>query len=294
MMSLLEASNRCLAQFLHIYKTEACLWQTKSTDYHNKRKRDESYAKLAVKLREMDPAAGIESVQRKINSLRSNFRRELKKVKAARKQGQTYVPQLWYYKHLEFLKPEMLRQPPSGNDPDAAQQPTQSGECDADALSSLWGGWPPTTVVSPPSPEPTRIKREASLDIADAPEVTTSYNGGSKRARNDYSDDERRARHEANDYSDEDPSRHGYSDEERRSEYSEGGSRDSRGDDGDDRREEDQFDLFGRLVVMKMRALPREQRIIAEKLINDALFLAEMGDLTTQHTIVKGPSPNPQ
>lgn len=117
MMSLLEASNRCLAQFLHIYRTEACLWQTKSTDYHNKRKRDESYAKLAVKLREMDPAAGIDSVQRKINSLRSNFRRELKKVKAARKQGQTYVPQLWYYKHLEFLKPEMLRQPPSGNDP---------------------------------------------------------------------------------------------------------------------------------------------------------------------------------
>ncbi|KAG8248857.1 hypothetical protein J6590_032431 [Homalodisca vitripennis] len=39
---------------------------------------------------------------------------------------------------------------------------------------------------------------------------------------------------------------------------------------------EDQFDIFGRNVAAKLRSLPQEQRIYAEKRINDALFDAEL------------------
>lgn len=38
---------------------------------------------------------------------------------------------------------------------------------------------------------------------------------------------------------------------------------------------------------MKLQELPKEQRIIAEKIINETLFLAEMGSLTISHTVRK-------
>lgn len=44
-------------------------------------------------------------------------------------------------------------------------------------------------------------------------------------------------------------------------------------------RVEDRFDVFGRLVAIKMRGLPHEQMILAEKLINDTLHEAELGML---------------
>lgn len=46
---------------------------------------------------------------------------------------------------------------------------------------------------------------------------------------------------------------------------------------------DDRFDVFGKNVAIKLRDLPREQRLIAEKIINDTLFQAEMGQLTFPH-----------
>ncbi|KAJ8946660.1 hypothetical protein NQ314_008832 [Rhamnusium bicolor] len=51
---------------------------------------------------------------------------------------------------------------------------------------------------------------------------------------------------------------------------------------------DDRFDVYAKNINMKLRDLAKEQRIIAEKLINDTLFLAEMGNLTLSHS-VKGP-----
>jgi hypothetical protein len=42
---------------------------------------------------------------------------------------------------------------------------------------------------------------------------------------------------------------------------------------------EDRFDVFGKLVAMKLRSLPKEEMLLAEKYISDTLFHAEMGDL---------------
>ncbi|KAJ4438834.1 hypothetical protein ANN_14787 [Periplaneta americana] len=47
----------------------------------------------------------------------------------------------------------------------------------------------------------------------------------------------------------------------------------------------DRFDVFGKLVGMKLRDLPNNQRILAEKIINETLFLAEMGQLTLSHRV---------
>lgn len=48
---------------------------------------------------------------------------------------------------------------------------------------------------------------------------------------------------------------------------------------------ESRFEVYGRNVGMKLQELPKQQRILAEKIINKALFLAEMGSLTTSHSV---------
>lgn len=47
------------------------------------------------------------------------------------------------------------------------------------------------------------------------------------------------------------------------------------------RPEDDPFDTIGKRVAMKLRRLPKQQMLIAEKLINDTLFHAELGHLSS-------------
>lgn len=46
---------------------------------------------------------------------------------------------------------------------------------------------------------------------------------------------------------------------------------------------EDEFSLIGKNIAIKLRRLPKETRIFTEKLFNDILFQAELGNIT-EHT----------
>lgn len=48
---------------------------------------------------------------------------------------------------------------------------------------------------------------------------------------------------------------------------------------------EDCYDVFGKNVIMRLHDLLNNQRIIAQKLISDVLFAAEMGTLTTSTSL---------
>nr|CAH7732787.1 unnamed protein product [Callosobruchus chinensis] len=72
--------NQVIEEFIEIYRQEPCLWRVKSKEYHDREKRDASYAKLLLKLKELEPDATRKSVVAKINSLRSNVRKEKKKT----------------------------------------------------------------------------------------------------------------------------------------------------------------------------------------------------------------------
>lgn len=50
--------------------------------------------------------------------------------------------------------------------------------------------------------------------------------------------------------------------------------------------EEDRYDIIGKGFAVRLRDLEKKQRIIAEKLMNDVLFEAEMGSLTVQHKCI--------
>ncbi|KAF6201179.1 hypothetical protein GE061_005626 [Apolygus lucorum] len=52
--------------------------------------------------------------------------------------------------------------------------------------------------------------------------------------------------------------------------------------------DEDRFDLIGRTFAMKMRGLPKNQMLIAERLMNETLFRAEMGLLTLNYRLAGG------
>lgn len=55
--------------------------------------------------------------------------------------------------------------------------------------------------------------------------------------------------------------------------------------------QDDCFDIIGKNVAMKLRNLPKRQRLIAEKIINETLFEAEMDNLTLSHNLICQPVP---
>ena len=79
--------NEVIGEFIEIYKSEPCLWKIKSSDYHDRDKKDAAYRKLVMKLKEIEPDANVNVVKKKINNLRSNVRKEKKKIDSSMKSG---------------------------------------------------------------------------------------------------------------------------------------------------------------------------------------------------------------
>lgn len=96
-----------MQEFIEIYKSEYCLWRVKSKEYHDKNKKAAAYEKLTEKLKELEPHATKDDVIKKINSLRSNVRKEKKKCNESTKSGasadEVYKPTLWYFDLFNFL-----------------------------------------------------------------------------------------------------------------------------------------------------------------------------------------------
>ena len=85
------------------------MWKVKADEYHDRDKRDAAYRKFVMKLKEIEPDANETLVKkRKINSLRSNVRKEQKKTDSSMKSGASadtvYKPFLWYFKLFDILK----------------------------------------------------------------------------------------------------------------------------------------------------------------------------------------------
>lgn len=97
-----------VADFIELYKSYECLWKVKSPDYMNKIKKAEAYNVLLDFCKANGVEISVDGIKYKINNLRSSFRKELKKIHESQRSGATshdlYVPKLWYFKRLQFLK----------------------------------------------------------------------------------------------------------------------------------------------------------------------------------------------
>ena len=95
-------------EFIHSYRSLPELWKVKSDVYKNRNLKDAGYDKLVEKLREIEEDADRDMVRKKINGLRTAYRRELKKITDSTKSGigtdDVYVPSLWYFDDLHFLR----------------------------------------------------------------------------------------------------------------------------------------------------------------------------------------------
>ncbi|XP_076061489.1 uncharacterized protein LOC143037247 [Oratosquilla oratoria] len=95
-------------RFIRAYRDFPMLWDVTSEDYLNKGKKTAAYDELLSILREVKPDAVREDVKKKINSLRTNYRKEVKKINDFKMMGQVYEPTGWTFKELSFLGSENM------------------------------------------------------------------------------------------------------------------------------------------------------------------------------------------
>lgn len=103
-----KSEREILQSFIDSYREMSELWDISSNDYSNRDKKKEGYKKLLNIYKKIKKNAGIEDVKKKINSLRTNFRKELKKIKDSQRTGSAsadiYEPSSWLFLELQFLK----------------------------------------------------------------------------------------------------------------------------------------------------------------------------------------------
>lgn len=75
----------------------------KNKDYHNRAKKRAAYNKLIEQYKKIEPSANREMIVKKINGLRSNYRKEKKKVQESASNNDGYETTLWYYDLMKFL-----------------------------------------------------------------------------------------------------------------------------------------------------------------------------------------------
>ncbi|XP_011055950.1 PREDICTED: uncharacterized protein LOC105146970 [Acromyrmex echinatior] len=94
-----------ILQCIKVYRSLPALWDIKSKDYRNRRKKNDAYAILINKYREKYPKATRKDIIRKFYLLRTNFRKELKRINDAKRNGtDVEKPTLWYFKEMHFLQ----------------------------------------------------------------------------------------------------------------------------------------------------------------------------------------------
>ncbi|XP_028158198.1 uncharacterized protein LOC114351258 [Ostrinia furnacalis] len=95
---------KMLTEMLEMFKRLPCIWDQAHHLYHCRNERDRAYAILLQKYRTIYVDATKEMLKKKIDNMRNAYRREYKKVLAARAKGaQPHIPVLWYYHLFTFL-----------------------------------------------------------------------------------------------------------------------------------------------------------------------------------------------
>nr|CAI5860557.1 unnamed protein product [Callosobruchus analis] len=92
---------------LGVYRSLPALWGVKSRDYSNRIKKNEQYEELLRKYKGKYPDAEKQQLAKKINSLRTNFRKELKRISDSERSGigagDVVEFSLWYFEEMRFL-----------------------------------------------------------------------------------------------------------------------------------------------------------------------------------------------
>ncbi|CAJ0932252.1 unnamed protein product [Ranitomeya imitator] len=107
-------SEEFVRELIEMYRSLPCLWQIKSAEYSNRNKKREAYGKLVALFKQHNPCEKVDEsvVRKKIQGLRTVYKKEMNKVVKSMKSGaatdEVYVPSLWYYDLLGFTRDQEL------------------------------------------------------------------------------------------------------------------------------------------------------------------------------------------
>ncbi|XP_049284056.1 uncharacterized protein LOC125764169 [Anopheles funestus] len=242
-----------LSEFISLYKSFPCLWDITAKEYLDRGEKQKAYNRLVQKYKEIDKHATRSTVVKKINVLRTCYRRELGKLNKSLQSGcgdKAHNPKLWYFDLLAFLHESKSREVESSYDDDGSINTTSVNEPNQNILqhakfefindSSVDSNYIATTADEQVysscslSPIPIAEKRQVSSLNQESNPQTDSTN---KRVM-----------------------------------FSSKG--------------EDSFDIFGKHIAYKLQSLNKQQYILAQKLINDVLFEGEMETLNRKCSIM--------
>ena len=96
-----------IIEFIEKYRSLPALWDVKNESYSDRFLREQQYEILLEKYKEKYPNADKKEVAKKINSLRTSYRRELKRMKDLEESGAVLVdslePSLYFFDAIKFL-----------------------------------------------------------------------------------------------------------------------------------------------------------------------------------------------
>ncbi|KAG8232189.1 hypothetical protein J437_LFUL011416 [Ladona fulva] len=227
MSDLRTVSRKFLSEFIALYRSHPCLWKVKSKEYSDRNKKYVAYEELRIKLLEIDSEATKDKVLKKINSLRTCFRKELKKVyeslESEKVAEDIYKPSLWYYEDLTFLVDQEL--------PIKGISNVNSAELDGEEYGMN---------------EPVEGVDISKVSLSE--EKPSNLSCSKKKQKVDSSDDVQNL--------------------------------------APTRLEEGKFFMFGKHIAQELQALPYEMALYCKKVINEAIFEAQMGTLNRSSRIV--------
>ncbi|XP_037918371.1 uncharacterized protein LOC119656118 [Hermetia illucens] len=100
-------------EFFSVLQTSPELWKIKADVFKGKHKKKIALSKLLEVYKSIDGNANEDTVKKRLQNIRSCFRRECKKVERSRKSGadveEEYVPTLWYFDLVEFLRDQEIQ-----------------------------------------------------------------------------------------------------------------------------------------------------------------------------------------
>lgn len=106
-MTELKWTGNEIISFLNIFQNYPCLWDVSSKDYLNRNLKDASYTNLLEDLLSADIPCTVESLKKKIKSLRDTYRKELHKIQKSKKSGaatsEVYKPKLVWFSAAEVF-----------------------------------------------------------------------------------------------------------------------------------------------------------------------------------------------
>ncbi|EDW40623.1 uncharacterized protein LOC6604786 [Drosophila sechellia] len=266
-MSGAEENRHYLRAFIQTYRDLPVLWDTSLRDYTNREKRAEAYMRLVPIYHYLKRDATVEDVKKKINTLRTNYRKELKVVESALRSGSLHSPRCWTFQELDFLRNSekfLAVNPAFKNEPNFAFG--ESSNCPSAFLESQGaglhypapraGGQTPNISemfhksFGPPPPPPlatNHVDYGSSKRARQTPPCTgagTGSSGGPGATGTTHNTDELlniACEYLAGTYPEE--------------------------------------ESIARTWTHKLKRLPREQRLLAERFINEILFEAESNNL---------------